>query len=77
MTDKEQFDLVKADKLERRRKLRVLKMLRTNINAKLKFGISLNDEDKVANLLAQLSEVDKRELIVRRNKYNSNFYSFE
>lgn len=77
MTDKEQFDLVKADKLERRRKLRVLKMLRTNINTKLKFGISLNDEDKVANLLAQLSEVDKRELIVRGNKYNSNFYSFE
>jgi hypothetical protein len=81
MTDKEQFDLKKAEFKARKHKLKMLKFLKRDINRKLTFDIAgLPEEEmetKVADLLAQLRGVEINELKVRRNKFNSKEYSFE
>ena len=81
MTDKEQFDLRKAEFKARKNKLKMLSFLKRNINRKLRFEIAgLPEEEmetKVADLLAQLRGVEINELKVRRNRFGSKEYSFQ
>jgi hypothetical protein len=83
MTDKEKYQEMKLVKWERRRKLRSIKFLKTEINRKLVFGVSTEsgfeqvDDEKRIDLIAQLEALEINEAKIRRNKFNSSFYKLD
>jgi len=73
----EQYKVEKKNKLERKTKLRALKIMQANINRKLLMN-KVNDisEDDYINLLSELNAIEINMIKLKRNKLNSNFYEF-
>lgn len=83
MTDKEIFQELKKGRVDKRRKLKAVKYLKTEVNRKLIFGISVDDgfkevdEATRVDLLRQLEALEVNEATIRGNKFNSKAYKFE
>lgn len=74
MTSKEIFDNLKKERLDRRRKIKMLNFMKADINMKLKFGHP--DEDTLVSLLSELKAIEINTFKLQRNRYNSKFYTF-
>ncbi len=74
MTDKENFDQLKAAKKARKNKIKLLNFLQGNLNKRI---LTSSDEEEKVNLLAELEAVEINKFNMKQNKYGSQFYSFE
>lgn len=74
MTNKQIFDELKQKYKNFQTKKKMVKLLRSNINAKLSF--EKNTEDVRLGLLQQLRAIEINDTKLRRNKFDSKFYEF-
>lgn len=74
MTDKEQFELVKSERLQRKSQLIAVKFLKMELNRKLLFS-QVNEEDRL-EVLSNLRQTELAEIRLRRNRLGSKEYEF-
>lgn len=74
-TNKEIFDDLKLKAKTFKNKIKMVNMLKSNINRKLRY--SKLSEEEYADTLAKLKDVEINEMRLRRNKFQSKSYEFK
>lgn len=75
--NKEEYSKHKENRRIKRKNLKILNIMRIDINSQLLRTSVDKESDKYVNLLSELNAIELNITKLRRNKFNSNFYEFK